>query len=329
MFSSLVNRLLKRPSPVSLEPTRSVKRKCSSQSIFKPLVWIDCEMTGLDISKDHIIEICCIITDGNLNIIDEEGYESTVYVPKKILDNMNEWCVTHHGESGLTAKILANPQQTLAKVQQELLEYIQSFISEPRTSLLAGNSVHMDKFFMMKEFPQVIEHLHYRLVDVSSIMEVGYRHNPNLMKLCPKKKGSHTARSDILESIEQLRWYRNNYLRGDIPQSLSIGGLPTEPESKKPKISPKTEKANIAVENEECVSENKQQNSELADNAEAPKTISEVSEIVVEVTQDETSNEPALEEKIDAEPSKEHAIEVVEETIVVTSPAETTQKQEL
>lgn len=179
-------------------------------------------MTGLDVSQDHIIEICCMITDGNLNLIDEVGYESTVFVPKKVLDNMNEWCVNQHGKSGLTAKVLANPQQTLAKVQEELLEYIQSYIPDPRTSLLAGNSVHMDKFFMMKEFPQVIDHLHYRLVDVSSIMEVGYRHNPALMKLFPKKQGSHTAKSDILESINQLRWYRDHYLRSDVPDGLKL-----------------------------------------------------------------------------------------------------------
>lgn len=179
-------------------------------------------MTGLDVSHDHIIEICCMITDGNLNLVDETGYESTVYVPKKVLDNMNEWCVNQHGKSGLTAKVLANPHQTLAKVQDELLAYIQSYIPEPRTSLLAGNSVHMDKFFMMKEFPKVIDHLHYRLVDVSSIMEVGFRHNPALMKMFPKKQGNHTAKSDILESINQLKWYRDHYLRSDVPEGLKI-----------------------------------------------------------------------------------------------------------
>lgn len=222
MFHYLTTRLFPRRTASVVEPAKSVKRKLTSAPIHKPLVWIDCEMTGLDISRDHIIEICCIITDGDLNIIDEEGYESTVYVPKKVLDNMNEWCVNQHGQSGLTAKVLNNPQQTLSKVQDELLEYIQLYIPEPRTSLLAGNSVHMDKFFMMKEFPKVIDHLHYRLVDVSSIMEVGYRHNPALMKKFPKKQGSHTAKSDILESINQLRWYRDNYLRSDVPEGLEI-----------------------------------------------------------------------------------------------------------
>lgn len=213
MFQWAARRLLKRRlSNASEAPIEAAKKQKSD--IFKPLVWIDCEMTGLDIKKDHIIEICCIITDGHLNVIDAEGYESTVYVPKKVLDLMNEWCVNQHGKSGLTAKVLANPKQTLAKVEAELLAYIKQHIPQPRSSLLAGNSVHMDKFFMMKEFPSVIDHLHYRLVDVSSVMEIGFRHNPELMKKFPKKQGSHTARSDILESIAQLKWYRDNYLRG-------------------------------------------------------------------------------------------------------------------
>lgn len=239
MLRFLSRHLFSRKAPSIVEASKPAKRKCSS-AIFKPLVWIDCEMTGLDIAQDHIIEICCIITDGNLNIIDEEGYESTVYVPKKVLDNMNEWCVNQHGQSGLTAKVLANPQQSLSKVQNELLEYIRSYIPDPRTSLLAGNSVHMDKFFMMKEFPEVINHLHYRLVDVSSIMEVGFRHNPALMRLFPKKKGSHTAKSDILESINQLRWYRENYLRSDVPAGLKVPADRTpdnsEPSAKRAKL---------------------------------------------------------------------------------------------
>lgn len=232
MFSYLANRFLSKPVAA-----RSVKRRLSTP-IHRPLVWIDCEMTGLDIAKDHIIEICCIITDGNLNIIDPVGYESTVYVSKRVLDNMGEWCVNQHGKSGLTAKVLANPHKTLAVVQMELLEYIQSYITEPRTALLAGNSVHMDKFFMMKEFPRVIDHLHYRLVDVSLIMEVGFRHNPALMKLFPKKNGSHTAKSDILESINQLKWYTENYLRSDIPAHLQskVDSSSDEPASKKPKL---------------------------------------------------------------------------------------------
>lgn len=204
----------------------------------KPIVWVDCEMTGLDVfGNDNIIEICCLITDGNLEIVDEEGYESTIFYPKSRLDQMNEWCIETHGKSGLTAKVLANPDRKLDIVENELLEYIKKYIPKERDALLAGNSIHMDRFFMMKEFPKVIEHLHYRNIDVSTIMEIGYRHNPDLMKWQPKKKGSHTARSDILESIAQLKWYREHYLklkeetRDDIEKianSMSLIGISNE-----------------------------------------------------------------------------------------------------
>lgn len=217
------------------------------KKVFKPLVWIDCEMTGLDIKNDNIIEICCIITDGNLKIIDETGYESTVYVTKEKLDSMNEWCVNQHGKSGLTAKILANPDRTLDKVQVELLDYIKSHIDEPNKALLAGNSVHMDKFFMMKEFPKVIDYLHYRLIDVSSIMEVGWRHNPELMKLFPKKVGTHTAKSDILESINQLKWYWDHYLKSEKDSAAFIQSEKAKLEAHAPEAVQKTVESTVEV----------------------------------------------------------------------------------
>lgn len=184
-------------------------------SIRKPIVWIDCEMTGLNVYEDNIIEICCIITDGDLNIVDSKGYESTIYYPKEVLDSMNSWCINQHGKSGLTDKVLANPDQTLQKVQAELLEYIKHYVDEKGKAIMAGNTIHMDKFFMQREFPDIIDFLHYRLIDVSTIMEVGYRHNPELMRAFPKKVGNHTAKSDILESINQLKWYRDNYLKSE------------------------------------------------------------------------------------------------------------------
>lgn len=179
----------------------------------KPLVWIDCEMTGLNVHKDHIIEICCLITDGDLNIVDD-CFESTIYYDKSVLDNMNEWCIEHHGKSGLVDKVLNNPNRTLDVVQTELLSFIKKYV-DPNKGLLAGNSVHMDKFFMMQEFPKVIDYLHYRIVDVSSIFEVGHRHNPLLMQHQPRKKKDHTAKLDILESIEQLKWLTENYLKNE------------------------------------------------------------------------------------------------------------------
>ncbi len=182
----------------------------SISKVWKPLVWVDCEMTGLNVYEDNIIEICCLITDGHLNLVDEVGYESTVYVPRAKLDAMDEWCLEHHGDSGLIDKVLAHREKTIDVVEAELLQYLSKHIA-PKAGVLAGNTIHMDRFFMNREMPKVLDYLHYRIVDVSSIMEIGFRHNPALMKKFPKKKGAHTARADILESLDQLRWYRDNY----------------------------------------------------------------------------------------------------------------------
>ncbi|SCU90901.1 LANO_0D10220g1_1 [Lachancea nothofagi CBS 11611] len=183
-----------------------------SKDISKPIVWVDCEMTGLDHTKDNIIEICCIITDGDLNIVDEEGYESVVHCDKEILEGMDEWCVDHHGSSGLTQKVLES-SKTTQQVEDELLAYVQKYIPTERKGVLAGNTVHMDRLFMLREFPKVVKHLFYRIIDVSTIMEVSFRHNSELASVFPRKKGAHTARADILESIAQLKWYREHYLK--------------------------------------------------------------------------------------------------------------------
>lgn len=184
----------------------------TNKELRKPLVWIDCEMTGLDHTRDQIIEICCLITDGDLNLIDPIGYESVVHCPKEILDGMDEWCTEHHGASGLTKRVLECNKDS-KQVEKELLEYLRRNIPKERVGVLAGNSVHMDRLFMLKDFPAVINHLFYRIVDVSSISEVLVRHNPKLATLLPRKKASHTARADILESIAQLKWYREHYLK--------------------------------------------------------------------------------------------------------------------
>ncbi|ODV93050.1 hypothetical protein PACTADRAFT_38521 [Pachysolen tannophilus NRRL Y-2460] len=176
---------------------------------LKPIVWIDCEMTGLDVFNDHIIEICCIITDKDLNIIDEEGYESVIHYDKSIMDKMNEWCIEHHGSSGLTQKVIES-SKTLQQVENELLAYISKYIS-PNKGVLAGNSVHMDRIFMVREMPKIVDYLFYRIIDVSTITEICKRHNPTIANKCPNKKCEHTAKADILESIEQLKWFQANY----------------------------------------------------------------------------------------------------------------------
>lgn len=201
--------------PNGTNDTTNEGEEVKKNKFKKPIVWVDCEMTGLDHNNDHIIEICCIITDGDLNVVDKEGdncYESVIHYNEKVMRNMNEWCIEHHGNSGLTAKVLTSTK-TRAEVEHELLTYIKKFIPEKRTGVLAGNSIHMDRLFMLKEFPKVIDHLFYRLIDVSTIMEVSRRHNPELAAVFPKKETAHTAKKDILESISQLKWYQDHYLK--------------------------------------------------------------------------------------------------------------------
>ena len=115
------------------------------------------------------------------------------------MDHMNEWCIDQHGKSGLTQKVL-DSKKTREQVEEELLAYIKKFIPEKNIGVLAGNSIHMDRLFMLKEFPNVIDHLFYRLIDVSTIMEVSRRHNPDLLEVVPRKETAHTAKKDILES---------------------------------------------------------------------------------------------------------------------------------
>lgn len=177
-----------------------------------PLVWIDCEMTGLNTRSDKILEISCFVTDGKLNLLELNGFTRVLHVPQSKLDGMDEWCQKTHGGSGLIKKVQESTN-TAPGVQTELLKYLKGFV-QPKTGVLAGNSVHMDRIFLMNEFPELVDFLHYRIVDVSTIKEVGYRHNPELMLKVPPKKMTHTAKEDILESIEELRWYYGNYLKG-------------------------------------------------------------------------------------------------------------------
>lgn len=180
-----------------------------------PLVWVDCEMTGLDHKADHIIEICCLLTDNDFNLIDQKGYEAVIHYSKEVMDKMSDWCIEHHGESGLTKKVIES-NNTLANVENELLDYLKKYLPQGK-GILAGNSIHQDRIFLIKEFPKIIDYLHYRQVDVSSIKEVAKRHNPKLLTNIPRKSNSHTARADILESIEELKWYTKNYFRGPAP----------------------------------------------------------------------------------------------------------------
>lgn len=165
-------------------------------------------MTGLDPDKEEIIEIFCLITNADLELIDPEGWGTVIHQPKERLDQMDEWCARTHGESGLTAAVIAS-QVTAEQAADELLTYIKKFVTEPRTAILAGNSVHADKAFLrMEPYRKVVDFLHYRILDVSSLKEAASRWCPELLNGKPRKKLLHQAKDDILESIEEAKFYK-------------------------------------------------------------------------------------------------------------------------
>lgn len=172
-------------------------------------------MTGLDPESDTIMSIACFVTDCHLNLVDEDGFEVIIHHSKEALDRMGEWCTKHHGESGLTQACL-DSKTTPQEAAEGLLQYIQKHVPTRRTALLAGNSVHADQTFLVKPpYKAVTDYLHYRILDVSSLKEAARRWAPaDVLKNMPKKKMLHEARADILESIEEARFYRETFFIG-------------------------------------------------------------------------------------------------------------------
>ncbi len=169
------------------------------------IVWVDLEMSGLNIDTDHILEMACLITDQNLNIV-AEGPELIIHQSDQVLDTMDDWCKKHHGESGLTDSV-RNSQITLQKAEELMLEFVKKNVPE-KSCPLAGNSIHMDRIFLNKYMKKFLDHLHYRIIDVSTVKELSYRWYPDEIKSMPVKKFSHRALDDIKESIEELKFYR-------------------------------------------------------------------------------------------------------------------------
>ncbi|KAK3180344.1 Phosphatidylinositol 3,4,5-trisphosphate-dependent Rac exchanger 2 protein [Lecanicillium sp. MT-2017a] len=175
-----------------------------------PLVWIDCEMTGLDPDAEVILEIYCILTTGNMELIDEEGYHAIIHCPAERLEQMDDWCTKTHAGSGLTAAVLASTT-TPSDAADGLYNYITKFIPERKKALLAGNSVYADRGFLRQEpYTKVMKHLHHRILDVSAIKEAARRWcSAEILAGVPVKKAHHKARDDILESIEEAKYYRD------------------------------------------------------------------------------------------------------------------------
>jgi oligoribonuclease len=169
------------------------------------LVWIDCEMTGLDLSRDALVEIACIVTDGELNALDE-GTDVVIKPPAEALDSMPEVVRDMHTASGLLAELAGG--LTLAEAQDLVLSYIRGHVPESRKVPLCGNSIATDRAFLARDMPDLDGFLHYRMVDVSSIKELARRWYPRAYFASPEKHGGHRALADILESIRELRYYR-------------------------------------------------------------------------------------------------------------------------
>jgi oligoribonuclease len=172
-------------------------------------------MTGLDPEHDTIMSLACFVTDYDLTLLDEHGYEVVVHHSKEDLDRMGEWCTKHHGDSGLTQACLES-RTTAAEAAEGLLRYIKMHVPTSRVALLAGNSVHADKSFLVKHpYNAITDYLHYRILDVSSIKEAARRWAPtDVLKRIPRKKMLHEARADILESITEARFYREAFFIG-------------------------------------------------------------------------------------------------------------------
>jgi oligoribonuclease len=169
------------------------------------LVWIDCEMTGLDLAADATIEVAVLVTDYELNVLDD-GIDLVIKPPAAALEQMGDFVRNMHTESGLLAELDAGIE--LADAEQQVLDYISGFVKEPRKAALAGNSVGTDRTFLVRDMPRVESHLHYRNVDVSSIKELVRRWYPRVYYATPAKTGNHRALADIRESISELRYYR-------------------------------------------------------------------------------------------------------------------------
>jgi oligoribonuclease len=169
------------------------------------LVWIDCEMTGLDLRADALIEVAALVTDFELNVLGE-GIDVVVKPPPEALDQMDDFVRAMHTSSGLLDELDAGV--TLADAEQQVLAYIKDHCADGSRPPLAGNTVATDRSFLARDMPGLESFLHYRIVDVSSIKELARRWYPRTYFNAPPKTGNHRALADIQESIEELRFYR-------------------------------------------------------------------------------------------------------------------------
>jgi oligoribonuclease len=196
------------------------------------LVWIDCEMTGLDIERDALIEIACLVTDAELNLLDE-GVDVVIKPPAEALASMPEVVREMHTTSGLLAELPSGI--TVAEAQDIVLGYVRGHVSEAKRAPLCGNSIATDRWFIARDMPELDTYLNYRMVDVSSIKELARRWFPRSYFASPAKHGGHRALADIRESVQELRYYREAVFvpapGPDSPTAREIAARVSEPDT--------------------------------------------------------------------------------------------------
>jgi len=170
------------------------------------LVWIDCEMTGLDLGSDLLVEVAALVTDSELNVLGD-GVDVVIGASAEQMSRMPEVVRDMHGSSGLTDEVLASTV-TLQEAEQRVLAYVKQWVPEPKKAPLCGNSIGTDRGFLTRDMKELDDWLHYRMVDVSSVKELARRWYPRVYFNAPKKGGGHRALADILESVQELRYYR-------------------------------------------------------------------------------------------------------------------------
>ncbi len=170
------------------------------------LVWIDCEMTGLDLGSDLLVEVAALVTDSELNVLGE-GVDVVIGATAEQMARMPDVVREMHASSGLTDEVLASTV-TLEEAEQRVLEYVKQWVPEPKKAPLCGNSIGTDRGFLTRDMGELDDWLHYRMVDVSSLKELARRWYPRVYFNAPKKGGGHRALADILESVQELRYYR-------------------------------------------------------------------------------------------------------------------------
>ena len=174
---------------------------------------MDMEMTGLDPETERILEVAVLVTDGELNVI-AEGPNLVLHQPEEVLSAMDEWNTTHHGQSGLLTRVRESTVDE-AQASATLLDFLGEH-TQKKKAPLAGNSIHQDRRFLVRYLPEVEDWFHYRNIDVSTIKELARRWYPKQYSSLPAKKGNHRAMDDLLESIVELKYYRETVF---LPQS--------------------------------------------------------------------------------------------------------------